>query len=64
MLLTIDLPSSIARLCLSPQGTRLALANEDAPGEVLVIECDIAILVGFRLRLQVREIEQPRVKQV
>lgn len=38
MLLTIDLPSSIARLCLSPQGTRLALANEDAPGEVLVIE--------------------------
>jgi WD40 repeat protein len=38
MLLPIDLPSSIARLCLSPQGTRLALANEEGPGEVLVIE--------------------------
>jgi WD40 repeat protein len=38
MLLTVDFPSYIARLCLSPRATRLALANEDGPGEVLVIE--------------------------
>jgi WD40 repeat protein len=36
MLLTIDFPG-IERLCLSPQATRLALANSGAPGEVLVV---------------------------
>jgi hypothetical protein len=38
MLLTIDLPSSVGRLCLSPQGTRLAATNEGSPGEVVVVE--------------------------
>jgi WD40 repeat protein len=37
MLLTVDFPSPIARVCLSPKATRLALANEVSPPEVLVV---------------------------
>jgi hypothetical protein len=38
-LLTLDdLSSYIARLCVSPGGTRLAVANEEGRGEVLVVE--------------------------
>src|SRR5262245_33548261 len=36
MLLTVDFPS-LARLHLSPQGTRLALVNDGNAGEVLVL---------------------------
>src|SRR5262245_30564103 len=37
MLLTVDFPH-LARLYLSPRGTRLALADDESPGEVLVVE--------------------------
>lgn len=36
--MTPNLPESIARMEFSPGGGRLALANDDGPGEVLVIE--------------------------
>lgn len=39
MLLTLDdLRSSIASVCVSPDGTRLAVVNEEGEGEVLVVE--------------------------
>src|SRR5262245_59012954 len=39
MLLTLDdLRSSIASVCVSPDGTRLAVVNEEDEGEVLVVE--------------------------
>jgi WD40 repeat protein len=55
VLLTLDdLSPSIARLCVSPAGTRLAVADEEDPGEVLVVELPSGERVAHYTGLAVR----------
>jgi WD40 repeat protein len=53
-LLTLNRPSSIAWMSFSPGGGRLALANDDGPGEVLVIAVSSGEEVARYSKLAVR----------
>jgi hypothetical protein len=66
MLLTLDdFASSIAQLCVSPEGARLAVANEEALGEVLIIELpsgkQVAHYVGLAERPQMAFRSEPEL---
>jgi hypothetical protein len=52
MLMTADIQSSISRLCLSPQGTRLALMTGAEPQEVVVVKVPSGTVVARYTNLE------------